>query len=131
MFIPTVTEPPLVQITLGQVVAILSGVTAFIAIVTGAFKLGVLSQRVETNEKTVVQELEKFGARFTAFEDHITATSGARQEWAGWRSAVDAQLTQRAADAERYSRNSHELRNTLGEHATRISVLEADTERAA
>lgn len=116
---------PIVQMTFAQIVSLVSGLLAFSALLSGAFKLGVLQQRIDTAERTIIQRLDDFHERFAAFEQHINSVNDTRQEWAAWRSSCDAMIGQLRADQERTVTSIHDVRGVTMEHETRIAVLES------
>lgn len=108
------------QITLGQVLSILSGITAFIAIVAGAFKLGGLAQRVTANENIVLTRLAEMAERLEKIINVVNEISSLRTT-----------QEQHTSELQRHRASVHDLRDALQSQETRIAVIEASTERAA
>jgi hypothetical protein len=110
-------------VTLGQVLAIICGLAAFFAIVAGAFRMGGVTQRVESMEQNVIDKLTELTARFAAFQVYIDEATHIRQEWTGWRSHLDGRMDAQEAEATRIAKNVHDLRDHINAHGMQLAVI--------
>lgn len=111
-------------ISLPQVIAIISGLAAFVAVLAGAYKMGALTNRIDNTEKTVVEKLTDLADRFAAFQHYINDAALTRQEWAGWRSSMDERMESAESEHVRTSKNVHELRDNINAHGLLLAVIQ-------
>jgi hypothetical protein len=98
----------------------LAAIVGFLTVVSGAFKIGALAQRVSGFERDVVKKLDEF----------IASTNEARQSWAGWRATTDSRLGRVEQDQTADKEARHDLRESvntiLSDHEKRIGIIEGD-----
>lgn len=120
--LPAAPQPT--ALSWAQVAAMLGGAVALSTIIVGAFRLGAISNRMDTMESGVSVQIIQLTERFVAVEKFIEQTRDVRNEWHGWRSQIEQRADASDSDRVNLREDIHDLRTHVQTHGIALAVIE-------